>query len=104
MGKPVLNEGKEGDLIKKTQMGTNIRDEMTWIDVARDSSTCTEVTQAVVQWRNIAFAKLPASLTTQERHWIKMESFIPPSIPHYVFSNTLPAIFLKFVSLPSSSF
>jgi len=85
-------------------MDTNIRDERTWIDVARDSNACTDVAQAVVQWRNIVFAKMPTSLTTQEHHWIKMESFIPPSIPHYVFSNTLRAIFLKFVSLPSSSF
>jgi hypothetical protein len=86
-------------LDKKPQM-----DERTWIDVARDNSTCTDVAQAGVQWRNIVFARIVTSLTTQERHWIKMESFIPPSIPHYVFSSALPVIFLKFVSLPSSRF
>lgn len=89
---------------KKPQMDTSIHDDRTWIDVSRDSSTCTDVAQAGDQWRNIVFAKMPTSLTTQESRWVKMESFINHSIPYYVFSNKIPTVFLKFVSLPSSSF
>lgn len=45
-------------MVKKSQMDTSIRDERTWIDVARDGSTFTDVAQTGVQWRNIAFARI----------------------------------------------
>jgi hypothetical protein len=93
-----------GRLDMRAQKDPNIRDKRTWIVVARDSSTCIDVAQAGVHWRNILFARMPTSLKAQERHCIKLESCKLPSIPNYVFSNTLPAIFLKFVSLPRSSF
>ena len=77
-------------------MDTSIRDERTWIDVTRDSSICRDIVQATVQWRNIVFAKMLTSLTTQERHWIKIESFIPLpflitySLTHFLqFSSNL---------------
>jgi hypothetical protein len=34
----------------ESQMVPSIRDKWTWIVVARDSSTCTDVAQAGVQW------------------------------------------------------